>query len=68
MRMDKKDPVARASADRADVTVLSGNNDVHGGSEKTRERQAGYLRKVFAISRPLALVVAEHAFGTGRRP
>jgi hypothetical protein len=60
-------PAARACADRADVTMLAGNDDIHTGIGTTRERQAGYLRKVFDVSLPLALVIAEHAFGPGRR-
>lgn len=63
----RENSVAQAGADRADVTVLAGNDDVGIGSRTARERQAGYLRKVYAVSLPLARVIAEHAFDPGRR-
>jgi len=62
-----ENPVALAGADRADVTVLSGKDDVDVGTGGQRERQARHILKVYAISRPVALAIVEHVFGTGRR-
>lgn len=67
MANKRENPVALAGADRADVTVLAGNDDVHHGTGTRRERQARHLLKLYAISLPVALVIAEHAFDPGRR-
>lgn len=67
MANKRESPVALAGADRADVTMLAGNDDVDLGTGTRRERQARHLLKLYAISLPVALVIAEHAFGSGRR-
>lgn len=63
----RENPAAQARADRADVTVLAGNDDVDLGTGTRRERQARHLLQRYAISLPVALVIAEHAFDPGRR-
>ena len=62
-----ENPAALAGANRVNVTVLTGNDDVDLGTKTRRERQAGHLLKLYAISLPVALVIAEHAFDPGRR-
>jgi hypothetical protein len=62
-----ENPVALAGADRVDVTVLVGNDDVDLGVATLRERQAGHILTLYAISLPVALLIAEHAFDAGRR-
>lgn len=63
----RENPAALSGADRADVTVLAGNDDVDSGTGTRRERQARHLLKFYAVSLPVALVIAEHAFDPGRR-
>jgi len=64
---DREDPAAHAGAHRVDVTVLAGKDDIELDSGAARERQARHILRLCAVSLPVALVLAEHAFGTGRR-
>jgi hypothetical protein len=59
--------VALARADRGDATVLASNDDLDLGIATLRERQAGHILTLYAISLPVALLIAEHAFDAGRR-
>jgi hypothetical protein len=67
MRPENRNPVALAGADRADVKMLPSNLDIDLTTPTSRERQARYIRRFCSVSLPVALVIAEHAFGSGRR-
>lgn len=66
MEHKKADPGALAGAHRVDVTMLAGTNDADIFSGNARELQVHRLLDRYAISLPVALVVAEHAFSSGR--
>ena len=61
------DPAAQARADRVGVTLLEGSNDTANATRSPVERQASHILKFYALSRSVALVIAEHAFCSGRR-
>ncbi|MCB1470660.1 MAG: hypothetical protein KDK08_26700 [Rhizobiaceae bacterium] len=67
MREKTENPVALAGADRAVVKLPGGKDDIDIGTGIQQDRQARHILKVYAISRPVALAIAEHVFGTGRR-
>lgn len=67
--LDKKeDPEARAGADRVDVIMHAGNNDVDIATATVVDLQVRRILTRYALSLPLALAVAELAFAAGRRP
>lgn len=61
-------PEAHAGADRADVTKLAGQNDIVDPTSTTIELQVRSVLKRYVVSVPLALVIAEAAFSSGRQP
>jgi len=60
-------PVAGGAASRADASMPVSKEDIDFSIERARDRQASYILKLYALSLPVALVVAEHAFQSGRR-
>jgi hypothetical protein len=66
MEEKKADRGALAGARRADVTMLAGRDDTDIISGNTVELQVRQVLARCSCSRPLAAVVAEHAFSTGR--
>lgn len=68
MGAQTRNPVAGGVASRADASMLASKRDVDVSTERPRDRQVSYILKLYALSRPVALVVAEHAFQSGRRP
>ena len=66
--MDRKqqNPAALAGAHRVHVTVLAGNDDFEVGSATALDLQVRHLLKGYALSLPVALAIAEHAFQSGR--
>lgn len=66
MEEKKTDPGALAGAHRADVTMLAGTDDIDISSGNAVELQVRRLLASYAMSLPVALVVAEHAFSSGR--
>lgn len=67
--LDKKeDPEALAGADRVDVMMLAGDNDLDTASATAADLQVRRLLARYALSLPLALALAELAFSSGRRP
>lgn len=67
MRAEKGNPVTIAVADRVQASALASREEVRNLSERTRERQARYILKLYEVSLPVALVIAEHAYHGGRR-
>jgi hypothetical protein len=68
MGAEKRNPVAGGAADRADAWMLASKEDLIVSSESARLQQARYILKLYPLSLPVALVVAEHAFDAGGRP
>lgn len=66
MEQKNADPAALAGAHRVHVTVLAGNDDFEVGSATALDLQVRHLMKGYALSLPVALAIAEHAFSTGR--
>jgi hypothetical protein len=67
MSANEKDPEALAGADRAKITLLEGKNDCEHASGTVRDRQVRRLVNDYALSRPLAMAICEHAFSSGRQ-
>ena len=67
MRAEKENPVAGGAASRADAPMLASKGDVDVSTERAGDRQVSYILKLYALSRPVALIVAEHAFQSWRR-
>ena len=65
MDLDNPNPGALAGARRADVTMLTGKDDIGIITPGTPELQVRKLLKRYAMSLPLACVVAEMAFSAG---
>jgi hypothetical protein len=63
----KGSPVAGGAASRAEASMPVSNGDLDVSTERTRDRQVSYILKLYALSLPVALVVAEHVFQSGRR-
>jgi hypothetical protein len=61
-----ENPAALAGAHRVHVKVLAGNNDFEIGSPTALDLQVRHLLKGYALSAPVALAIAEHAFQSGR--
>ncbi|MEQ1956231.1 hypothetical protein [Mesorhizobium sp. CN2-181] len=57
-----EDPGALAGAQRVDVTMLAGNDDTTDFSPTTIDLQVRTLLLRYAMSVPMAMVVAELAF------
>ncbi|WP_133116159.1 hypothetical protein [Mesorhizobium wenxiniae] len=66
MEEKKADPGALAGAHRVDVTMLAVTGDADVSSGNTVELQIHQILARSSCSRPVAAVVAEHAFSTGR--
>jgi len=66
MQSEKGNPVTIALADRVQASALVSREEVPNLSERTRERQARYILKFYEVSLPVALVIAEHAYDSGR--
>jgi|EndMetStandDraft_5_1072996.scaffolds.fasta_scaffold5757937_1 hypothetical protein len=67
MGAQMRSPVAGAAASRADASMLASTGDLDVSTERACDRQVSYILKLYALSLPVALVVAEHAFQSGRR-
>lgn len=63
-----ENPAALAGAHRVHVTLLASNNDFLIGSPTALDLQVRHLLKGYALSLPVALAIAEHAYATGRQP
>jgi hypothetical protein len=59
-------PAALAGAHRAEVTMLIGKDDFHSDTPVLLDLQVRRLLARYALSLPLATVVAELAFTSGR--
>jgi hypothetical protein len=66
MGKDRENPAALAGAHRVHVTVLAGNDDFLIGSPAALDLQVRHILKGYALSLPVALVIAEHAFQVER--
>lgn len=66
MSEQRKDPGAIAVAHRVGVIELASRSDFGRSSPSHLELQVGRLLSRYAISLPVALVVAELAFGSRR--
>ena len=66
MSNNKENPAALAGAHRVHVTLLASNDDFLIGSPTALDLQVRHLLKGYALSLPVALVIAEHAFQAGR--
>lgn len=67
MRAETKDPVAGAAASRADASMPVSTGDEASSIECARHQQARYILRFYELSLSVALVVAEHAYDSGRR-
>jgi len=67
MGAQKRSPVAGGAASRADASMLASKGDVDLSTQPACGRQVSYILKLYSLSLPVALVVAEHAFQSGRR-
>jgi hypothetical protein len=67
MDLENENPGALAGAHRADITMLAGNSDVLIDTETTRDLQVRRLLTRYAVSHPVAILIAELAFAPGRR-
>jgi hypothetical protein len=67
MHEERENPEALAGAHRVHVTLLAGNGDVDINTANPRDQQLRKLLTRYALSVPRAMVVAEHAFASGRR-
>ncbi|MEX0406766.1 hypothetical protein ABGN05_13925 [Aquibium sp. LZ166] len=63
---EKKNPVRLPGAHRVDVKKLGGSIDSNNDTLAVRRRQAAHLLNAYNLSFDLALVLAEHAFQSGR--
>jgi hypothetical protein len=68
MRQPKSNPAAHAGADRANFQMPAIRSNVDLDIAAPREQQARYILKFYAFSLPVALLIAEQAFGTRRHP
>lgn len=66
MKAEMENPAARAGAHRAVVTKLVGKNDFDQPTKAVLELQVRRVLDRYAVSFPLAVVVAELAFSSGR--
>jgi len=66
MSTEKENPAALAGAHRVHVTLLASNNGFLIGSPTALDLQVRHLLKGYALSLPVALAIAEHAFQAGR--
>lgn len=67
MHRKQENPAALAGADRAHVTKLPGRID---GSDSTHIACDLQVRRIvarYAVTLPLAMVIAQHAFSSGRQ-
>ena len=68
MGRENESPGALAGAHRADVTMLGGKDDIENTTPSVFDLQVRLLLTRYALSGALAIVIAEHAFSSGRRP
>lgn len=64
--LNEDDPGALAGARRVGVIVLEGKNDDPEDKPAATALQVTRLRRRFRLSLPLAMVIADIAFSTGR--
>lgn len=67
MRTETKNPVAGGAASRADASTPVSSGDLINPTECPRNRQVRHILKFYELSLSVALVVAEHAYDSGRR-
>jgi hypothetical protein len=66
MRAETKSPEAGAAASRAGASMPVSTGDERRSSECALHQQARYILRFYELSLSVALVVAEHAYGSGR--
>jgi hypothetical protein len=67
MESGNENPGTLAGAHRADITMLAGKSDVLIGTETALDLQVRRLLERYAVSHPVAILIAELAFASGRR-
>ena len=68
MSRNEEGPVALAGASRADVAAFLGRMDTGESMSTATDLQVRRIVSRYAISIPLALVIVELAFRSGRQP
>ena len=63
MSCPTNNPVAPAWLDQGDVVLVAGHHGAADAGVPTARLQVRHLLARFALSHPLAAVIAEHAFG-----
>jgi hypothetical protein len=66
MEINKENPAALAGAHRADVTMLVGKDDPLTNKANGIDLQVRRLVARYVLSVPLAIVIADLAFSSGR--
>ncbi len=66
MEITTKNPGALAGAHRADVTVPPGNNDIETDTATAIDLQVRRILARYVVSLPVALLIAQNAFSSGR--
>ena len=66
MTLEQDGPGALAGAHRVDVIMLAGKSDVEGNNATSHDLQVRKVLDRYLVSVPLAMVIAEIAFSSGR--